>query len=68
MQTKSLPTCATPTVVGHSNSLQILGNRLTLSRPADGSQILIDGIRLLNRFGRHAVIRDNYLSDYDLGV
>ena len=54
--------------VGNVRSLSVRGNRLTLSRPPGAEKMQIDGIRVFGRIGRMAAIRENHLSDFNIGI
>lgn len=54
--------------VGNARSLQVRGNRLALVRPTGAQNMQIDGIRVFGYLGRHAIIRENFLEGYNIGV
>ena len=54
--------------VGNVTSLKIRGNRLSLERPPGSQAMQIDGIRVFGRLGRSAIIRENHLDGFNIGI
>jgi hypothetical protein len=54
--------------VGNVRSLSIRGNRVTLARPSGTQNMQVDGIRVFGRLGRMAIIRENHLTGFNIGV
>jgi hypothetical protein len=54
--------------VGNVNSLSIRGNRLALTPPGSSQSKPVDGIRVFGRLGRMAIIRENHLTGFDVGI
>ena len=54
--------------VGNVSSLKIRSNRLSLERPAGSQAVQIDGIRVFGRLGRSAIIRENHLDGFNVGI
>jgi hypothetical protein len=54
--------------VGNVTSLKIRSNRLSLGRPAGSQAVQIDGIRVFGRLGRSALIRENHLDGFNIGI
>ena len=54
--------------VGNVTSLSIRTNRLILVRPTGTQNMQIDGIRAFGRLGRMAIIRENHLTGFNMGI